>query len=51
VCREESQDTGIHNKLGRKIRWSQVLVDGQLVWTRTVLLTRVEELGASCEAG
>lgn len=40
VQREEGQDYPHNN--GEKIRWSQVLVGGRLVWTRTVLLKRLD---------
>lgn len=49
VQREEGNDPGpaIHEK----IKWSQVLVGGQLVWMRTSLLKPVREAGVDREAG
>ena len=38
VQREEGQGFTYNN--GEKIRWSQVLLGGRLVWMRTVLLMR-----------
>lgn len=43
VLREEKHDFETAGQSeARMVRWSQVLVDGRMVWTRTVLLRRLD---------